>query len=373
MTAKEAENPRKGVFERARAWLSSLAHEHSSPGRLFAACVVGATLGSTPFFGLHLPLCIGAARLLRLNQVAVYGAANISIPPIAPFLAFACIEVGSRVLTGHGAPLTPEALRHVQPWTLAGQVFLSWVIGAPVVGGAIGVVLGLLVAQIAGARRVEDAFDRAARDTVARFSHASRYHRHYVPWKIRLDPVYRAICAELPEKVELVELGCGLGILPLLAVALGPERRVHGIDWDEAKVRDAQRACEGLPIAIERADVRVFEPPSCDALAIVDVLHYFDSPTQDAILARAAAALRPGGTLFVREGEAGRDGSGWTRAVERMAVAIGWNRSAARPKFRPIGEIVQSLEAHGLTCTVTPVAGKLHPGNVLVRATRPSC
>lgn len=367
-----AVGPRKSPVERARAWIASLAHEHASPAELFWACVVGAILGSTPFFGLHLPLCIGAARLLRLNQVAVYGAANISIPPIAPFLAFACIEVGSRVLTGHGAPLTPEALRHVQPWTLAGRVFAAWVIGAPVVGGAIGAALGAIVARIAHARRSEDPFERASRETVARFQHASRYHRHYVPWKIRLDPVYRAICGALPAEVELVELGCGLGILPLLAVSLNRARRAHGIDWDEAKVRDAQRACEGAPITVERADVRSWEPPACDALAIVDVLHYFDAATQDAILSRATRALRPGGTLFVREGEAGREGSAWTRFVERTAVAIGWNRSAARPRFRPIAEIVASLEGLGLTCTVTPVAGKLHPGNVLVRATRPT-
>jgi len=376
VAANDTKRPAKpGLVERARAWISTLAHEHASPRRLFAACVVGAILGSTPFFGFHLPLCIGAARLLRLNQVAVYGAANISIPPIAPFLAFACVEAGSRVLFGHGAPLTPEALRHVSPWTLAGNVFSAWVAGAPIVGGLIGVVLGLVVAQTASraARKSTDPFEQAARETVERFAHASRYHRHYVPWKIRLDPVYRAICAELPDRVEVVELGCGLGILPLLLVALGAHRRVHGIDWDEAKVRDAQRACEGLPITIERADVRTWEPPPCDALAIVDVLHYFDVATQDAILERAAQALRPSGTLFVREGEAGNGGSRWTRTVESWAVAIGWNRSAQRPKFRPIADIVATLERSGLTCEVAPVAGKLHPGNVLVRATRPSC
>ncbi|MBI2389357.1 MAG: DUF2062 domain-containing protein [Deltaproteobacteria bacterium] len=366
---------RRGPIDRARAWISSLAHEHASPARLFAACVVGAIVGSTPFFGFHLPLCIGVAMLLRLNRVAVYGAANVSIPPVAPFLAFACIEVGSFVLHGRGTTLAVESLRHVSPWRLAGDVFLSWIVGAPLVGGAVGVVLGVVVAQAARARDARkavaaDPFEQAVRETVARFAFAKPGHRHYVRFKIRLDPVYRAICAELPDRVELVELGCGLGILPLLCVALGTRRSAVGVDWDEAKVADARRAAEGLPITIERADMRTWEPPPCDALAIIDVLHYFDDDTQAAILSRAASAVRPGGTLFVREGEAGGRGSAWTRAVERLAVAVGWNRSDARPRFRPIAAIVASLEGLGFACEVVPMAGRLHPGNVLVRARR---
>lgn len=361
-----------------RKAIAKIAEANASPSRLFAACVVGAILGSTPFFGLHLFLCLGAAALLRLNPVAVYGAANISIPPIAPFLAFACIEVGSRVLYGRGAPLAIAELRKVEPWMLAGNIFLAWLVGAVLVGGAIGAVLGAVVARIAQARRARraraaDPFEQAAHETVARFAAEKPGFRHYVRFKIRLDPVYRAICDGLPDRLELVELGCGLGILPLLVVSLGSHRRVTGIDVDEPKVAAAQRVSVGLPIAIERADIRTFEPPPCDAIAIVDVLHYFDAEVQRTILERAARALRPGGTLFVREGETGDKGSAWTRLVETLAVAFKWNRSEQRPSFRAIDEIVAELSGLGLSCEVVPVAGRFHPGNVLVRATRATC
>jgi uncharacterized protein (DUF2062 family)/precorrin-6B methylase 2 len=371
-----ATEKRASVLDRARRSIAKIAEAHATPSKLFAACVVGAILGSTPFFGLHFFLCIGAAALFRLNPVAVYGAANISIPPIAPFLAFACIDVGHRVLYRDGAPLAIDALRKVDPWRLAGDVFFSWLIGAVIVGGAIGVVLGAFVARIALAKqnsrqRMRDPFEQAVVETVARFREASPGHRHYVRFKIRLDPVYRAICDGLPDRVELVELGCGLGILPILVASLGSRRKVTGIDWDEAKVAAAQKAVRGLPVTIERADVRTYEPPPCDALAIVDVLHYFDAEVQRDILKRASEALRAGGTLFVREGESGKKGSAWTRFVERLAVAVRWNRSDARPQFRAIDAIVDDLRAHGLDCEVVPVAGPFHPGNVLVRATRP--
>ncbi len=364
------------LLDRARRSIAKIAEANAAPSKLFVACVVGAILGSTPFFGLHFFLCMGAAAALRLNPVAVYGAANISIPPIAPFLAFACIDVGHRVLRGRGAPLAIDALRKVEPWKLAGDLFASWLIGAFVVGGAIGVVLGAIVARVALAKqrskeRMRDPYEQAVVETVARFRDARPGFRHYVRFKIRLDPVYRAICAELPDRVELVELGCGLGILPILVASLGSHRKVTGIDWDEPKVAAAQHAVKGLPITIERADVRTYEPPQCDALAIVDVLHYFDESVQRDILKRAVAALRPGGTLFIREGESGNKGSAWTRFVERLAVTLGWNRSDARPEFRAIDAIVADLRGHGLECEVVPVAGKFHPGNVLVRATRP--
>ena len=275
------------------------------------------------------------------------------------------------------APISLDQLRHVNPWTLATNIFVAWMIGAVVVGGSVGAVLGAIVARVAVAKRerahrAADPFAVAADEAVARFADARPGHRYYVRWKIRLDPVYRAICNELPDRVELVELGCGLGILPLLVVSLGSHRHVTGVDWDEPKVEAAKKASRGLPITIERGDVRTWEPPPCDAIAIVDVLHYFDAEVQKQILERAVRALREGGTLFVREGESGDKGSAWTRVVERLAVAFRWNKSDERPRFRAIDEIVRELTALGLTCEVVPVSGPLHPGNVLVRATRAS-
>lgn len=367
-------NRAPNLLARARAYVHALAREHSSPGRLFAACVVGAIVGSTPFFGLHFFLCVGLAVLFRLNRVVVYGAANISIPPLAPFLALACIDVGSRLLHGRTSGLAAATLRDAHPWTMARDLFLAWVVGAPVVGGAIGVVLGLVVARVARKTpRTDDPFAVVAQSIVARFPETPRWARHYVRWKVRLDPVYRSITAELPERCEIVEIGCGLGIFPLLCAELSAHRRIVAMDRDGAKIALARVACAGLPIELEEADVRTWAPPPCDVLLVVDVLHYFDDETQAAILRRAADALRPNGTLFVREGEGAARSSAWTRMLERIAVAVRWNRSDARPNFRPIAALEADLRLLGFETERIPTAGRFHPGNVLLRATRPSC
>lgn len=369
----EEANParRPSIAERARRFVRRIASEHASPGRLFAACVVGAIVGSTPFFGLHLVLCIAVASLLRLNRVAVYAAANVSIPPLAPALAFACIEVGSRVLHGRGAPIGREALRSVSPLTLAADVLAAWTVGAPIVGGAIGVVLGSMVAIVARGRTPSDpALAAATARVVERFATEKPAYRHYVRWKLRLDPVYRAIAAEVPAGAVVVELGTGLGILPLLLLEIDPTRRAVAIDWDQPKIEAAARAGRDLSIEFERADLRDFVPPPCDVLALVDVLHYFDHETQAAILARAAAVVRPGGLLLVRDGDTRGIGARWTGAIERIAVAVGWNRSAERPRFRAADAIAGELRALGFACDVADSAGPLHPGNVLLRARR---
>jgi len=96
------------------------------------------------------------------------------------------------------------------------------------------------------------------------------------------------------------------------------------------------------------------------------VLHYYDVDTQRAVLARCRAALRFVGRLLVREGDRDRAGGAvWIRLVERAAVALGWNRGPS-VRFRPVADLRADLEALGFRVQVDEVAGKLHPGNVLL-------
>ncbi|MEN6631771.1 MAG: DUF2062 domain-containing protein, partial [Candidatus Polarisedimenticolia bacterium] len=44
----------------------------ATPGRQAAALAVGVFIGCTPLFGLHLGMCLVAARLFRLNVVTMY-------------------------------------------------------------------------------------------------------------------------------------------------------------------------------------------------------------------------------------------------------------------------------------------------------------
>ena len=79
---------------RLRELWQHLTSEHTTPTAMGKAVAVGLFIGCLPLYGLHLPLCIGAAWLLKLNKMTVYAAASISIPIIAPLLVAAGIGIG---------------------------------------------------------------------------------------------------------------------------------------------------------------------------------------------------------------------------------------------------------------------------------------
>ncbi len=358
---------------RLRAWWAKLVAEHASPGRLAAAVLLGAIIGCTPLFGFHFFICVGAALLLRLNKVTVYAAANVSIPPLVPLLGFASVQLGERLRNGRWLQLGVADFRH----DLAAQVgrfYLDWLLGGVLVGAAIGAPLAAAVFAIARARR------RRAADPVAgaiaaasrRYREAPRPMRFYAFFKYRLDPCYRAIAPLVPAGAFAVDLGTGLGMLPLVISMLPGERRVLGIDWDAAKLAAGRAAARGLDgVELREGDLRSVELPPCDVITLVDVLHYYAPEVQREILARCAAALREGGRLLVRDADgARRGGARFTRSVEDTAVKVGWNRGDGRPRYRGADELQREIEALGFTVECAPVAGKFHPGNVLLSATR---
>ena len=374
----QAAAPRSGVRRRIHAWFASLAAANASPERLAAAVFVGVIAGCTPFFGAHLWLCIALAWLLRLNQITVYAAANVSIPPFVPFLGFASVQIGERLLRGAWLPLSIVEFRRLgeDGWRqVAHRFFFDWLVGGLVVGALLGGGMSAVLYVLARRRRrrLADPVYAAIAAASSRYRAAPRGLRMYALFKYRLDPCYRAIAPLVPEGSLTVDLGTGLGMLPLVLVLLPGERRALGVDWDGPKLDAGRAAGAGLDrLTLALGDARTVAIPPCDVITLVDVLHYYDADAQRALLARATDALRPGGKLLVREGDARRSGSArWTRLVEALAVRIGWNRGDGATRFRPTDELRRELESLGYAVSVASVAGKLHPGNVLLEARRP--
>lgn len=215
--------------------------------------------------------------------------------------------------------------------------------------------------------------ERTIDRTAARFAAAveKRATYHYVVGKLRGDPATRAVAALAPLG-EVLDLGCGRGHLAVYLLECGAAKSIRGFDWDEQKIALAQRACHGLDASFTAADVRSADAAPADTVLLVDVLHYLDAAAQDALLARAAELVRPGGRLVVRDATAG---GGWrslfTLFVEWISMLVRFNlgeRIALRDVAR---DLVPQLERRGFACTVEPCWRGTPFANVLMVAERP--
>ncbi|MBN1608858.1 MAG: DUF2062 domain-containing protein, partial [Polyangiaceae bacterium] len=304
---------------------------------------------------------------LRLDVVVAYLAANISNPLVAPFLLTLEIETGSLLLTGE---LVPADIERFRATGLAGLA-LEGVLGSVIVGLTLASMGAALTAALVGRRRTEpDELEQATVRTLARYRDAPIGDRSYVAAKLGTDPIVAALHSLPGSFGVLLDAGAGRGQLSLLALELGRATHVVGFDWDTRKTGLAQRAARGEAHYFE-ADLRSVCWPPADTILMADVLHYLAPDDQDAVLERAAADLRPGGRLVIREVEEAR---GWrtvfTRASERIGSFVGYNQGR-RLHFQPISRLVARLESLGLECTKVP-AGTGPLSNVLLVAHRSS-
>lgn len=217
--------------------------------------------------------------------------------------------------------------------------------------------------------RRRDPVERALRAAAARYVGAQPQFRWYAFLKYRMDPCYRAIGQRVSKDSFTVDLGTGLAMLPVLLGELGERRRALGIEWDSERMRCGLHAARGLPgVEMVKGDLHTTPIPACDVITLIDVLHYYEADKQEALLRRCRAALRPGGRLFLREGDGSRRGGArWTRIVERCATRLGWNRGPV-VRFRPISELRSTLVKLGFHVTESELASWFLPGNVLLVA-----
>ncbi len=354
-----------------------LLREHTSPYRVACAIVLGAIVGCLPLFGVHIFVCIALTRLLRLNLPIMYGAANISIPPLMPFIGWGAVQLGEYFLHGQFLSLGRQDFTAAALPGLVQRFFVAWMLGGAILGTGLGIVGAGVVLAIfyrrAAKLRAQNPIVAAIARASRRYARTPRRFRYYARAKYQMDPCYKALCERISEAVQVVDLGCGLGMLGVALAELGGARQTFGVDWDEQKIAAGRLAAVDLPaVTLVQGDLRSLTLPPADVVTIIDVLHYYDAATQTAVLGRAQAALRPGGCILIRETDPLRTGGArLTRLFERAMVQLGWNRGP-QVHYRPIEQLCQDLAALGFACERLDVAGATHPGNILLLATTKS-
>jgi uncharacterized protein (DUF2062 family) len=379
--------PRRRRIGRALAELHiELRTEGETPLRKALSVGLGVVVGCLPLLGLHLPLCAGLARLLRLSRARAYLAAHISNPLSFPFLVYLEIGIGRLISERRWPDLDLGALREEGfSWSAVGR---DLTIGSVALGVCLGS-LAFAVAYAIGRRWRKPPF-RALLDeeTSRRYADTGVSHWEFVRAKLHWDPVYHALieAGTLAGDGLIVDLGCGRGVLlALLAAARDLHRRGR---WKEGwpppgepgllgievrrKVAAVARVALADAARIQVADLTRFEPPECRAAVLIDVLHYLGRDEQERLIRRAAAALQPGGLLLIREADAGL---GWrfgvTRVGERLA-ALGRGELRRRLCYRTAAEWEALARGAGLEPATRPMSAGTPHGNVLIEARKPA-
>ena len=156
------------------------------------------------------------------------------------------------------------------------------------------------------------------------------YVSQFAYWKVKTDPLFSAVAKAVPGRGEILDLGCGYGLIAHWLTLFTTERRVRGVDFDVKKIRVAQATSRANPqVTFEQHDILEWsEFPACDCALLCDVLHYFPHKQKADLLQKIFAALRPGGCLIIRDAMAKEDSSHRSVArSEKWAVRLGQNRT----------------------------------------------
>lgn len=194
----------------------------------------------------------------------------------------------------------------------------------------------------------------------------------YARWKVSTDPLYRAVfeSVRMDERVPLVDVGCGVGLLAFYLRERGFGAPIRGIDFDPRKIEVARHAARHYRgVEFVAGDARDPLPPGHNVV-LLDILQYFDPDSQRRILENAVRAVPPGGIVVLRQ--AVRDHS-WryrlTARVDAFARTIRWMK-AEELQYPTPESIVEAFS--GFSAEVTPLWGRMPFNTYLFVFRRPA-
>lgn len=157
-------------------------------------------------------------------------------------------------------------------------------------------------------------------------SRSTRLHTRLRWWWCPLG----AVDAAVPAVGDVLEVGCGHGLVALHLALSSPARSVTGVDIDEAKIVEAVAASGRLTpgtasVRFEAvaAGYRPGPGDAWDAVVMVDVLYLLAEADQRELVEAAAATIRPGGAVVLKEmALEPRWKLAWNRFQETLATKV---------------------------------------------------
>ncbi len=189
-----------------------------------------------------------------------------------------------------------------------------------------------------------------------------RWLRYYVAGKLRSDPVFNAAYEILRlAPAPLLDVGCGVGLLPFYLRERGLAETMTGIDIDGRKVQRGHAIAEACyrDVSLRETDAAHDEMSAFRGnIALFDLLHYLPAEAQRPLLERLAPCVPPGGVVLIREAPHDRTARfRMTYLGEVFAQTISWNIGRAL-NFPLRAELEAAFPAREWTLTEKPAWGR---------------
>lgn len=173
----------------------------------------------------------------------------------------------------------------------------------------------------------------------------------YTRVKIRLENNWETINRIVPAESDIVDIGCGYGMISYMLGFTSRKRNILGIDWDPDKIKLANNCISKTEkINFVAGDAVAYAYPDSDVFLLSDVLHYIPEDQQLQLLHNCIMHLKPGGLMIVRDADKDlkRRHLG-TRYTEFFSTRFGYNKSLQKKLFFFSGNRLKDLaERNGM-------------------------
>ena len=124
----------------------------------------------------------------------------------------------------------------------------------------------------------------------------------YIYFRLKTCPLEK-VAEYIPQKGRILDLGCGFGLFDMLLFLESREREILALDWQEERIRFAQRISQAhrFNIVFAKKDINCVTFGVHDTIVMIDALYLFPYETQKNLLVKCFHALNPGGSLVIKE------------------------------------------------------------------------
>ncbi len=354
---------------RAVELIHRLLTEGDTPLANAFSVATGIFIGCLPLYGLHWLLSVVAARLLGLSRLKTFLASNLSIPVVIPVLLLVEIQTGSWLRRGEFYGLSRDAFTRTSPWDFPADLMLGSVIVGALLGGLGFVVTLALIPPGRTETPRRELIERAAR----RYLDLGIREWWRVRQELGRDRLLLTVVTGgfLPERGQLVHLGCGRGAFLALVIVfreyakerplpsgwtpLSRHLRLHGIEAGSDRAEIARGAL-GAEATVATAGPAVARIPACEAVVLLDILHDLPRDARRDLLLRAKTALSKGGLLVLGEARAGAHWSSIVGRIDRRVRALIPRGHDGNPYRRTTEEYTRLLAGAGFAVSPAPDA-----------------